>query len=112
MAVDVQKWFNEDFGAGLGRHADEARKVDGKFHVVITGEDGGDWWVDPSAGKVVQGDLGGANLTITMNSSTFAKFHDDPRGTLMQGFFAGRIHLVGDQMAGEKFARLTELAKQ
>ncbi|GGS65373.1 SCP2 sterol-binding domain-containing protein [Streptomyces violaceus] len=112
MAVDVQKWFNEDFGSGLGRHADEARKVDYKFHVVISGDGGGDWWVDPQAGKVVQGDLGGANLTITMNSSTFAEFYDNPRQTLMNGFFAGKIHLVGNQMAGEKFADLTELAKK
>src|SRR3954468_7838536 len=65
----------------------------------------------PRAGKVAQGDLGGANLTITMNSSTFAEFYDNPRGYLMNGFFAGKIKLVGNQMAGEKFADLIELAK-
>ncbi|WSQ15082.1 SCP2 sterol-binding domain-containing protein [Streptomyces sp. NBC_01231] len=112
MAVDVQKWFNEDFGSGLGRHAAEARKVDYKFRVVINGQRGGDWSVDPSAGKVVQGDLGGADLTITMDSSTFAEFYDNPRQSLMNGFFAGKINLVGNQMAGEKFADLIVLAKQ
>ncbi|KND40712.1 MULTISPECIES: SCP2 sterol-binding domain-containing protein [Streptomyces] len=103
---------HEDIGSGLERHADEARKVDYQFHVVITGQGGGDWRVNPQAPKVVQGDPGGADLTITMNSSTFAEFYDHPRQTLMTGSFAGKINMAGNQMAGEKFADLIELAKK
>ncbi|CAM5315353.1 SCP2 sterol-binding domain-containing protein [Streptomyces hirsutus] len=51
MAVDVQKWFDEDFGAGLVRHADEARKVETKFQVSITGEGGGEWWSTRRPGR-------------------------------------------------------------
>jgi len=112
MAVDVQKWFNEDFGTGLVRHADEARKVDFKFQINITGDGGGEWGVDPEARKVEHGHPGAAHLTITMDSSTFAKVHDNPRQALVQGFFAGHIKMTGATSAGETFADLLQLAKQ
>ncbi|MFD0214675.1 SCP2 sterol-binding domain-containing protein [Streptomyces hirsutus] len=112
MAVDVQKWFDEDFGAGLVRHADEARKVETKFQVSITGEGGGEWWVDPSAGKVERGNPGGASLTMVMDASTFAKVYDAPKSGLTQGFFAGHVKMTGNTAAAEKFADLLQLAKQ
>ncbi|WP_328730719.1 SCP2 sterol-binding domain-containing protein [Streptomyces caniferus] len=112
MAVDVQKWFDEDFGAGLMRHADEARKVNLKFLVRITGQGGGEWWIDPAAGKVERGDQGGVNLTITMDSSTFAKVYDNPQQGITAGYFAGEVQMAGNTQAGDKFADLLNLAKQ
>lgn len=112
MAVDVQEWFDEDFGAGLERHTDVARKVDAKFQVNITGEGGGEWWVDPSAGKVERGNPGGADLTMVMDASTFAKVYDAPKSGLIQEFFAGHVKMTGNTSAAEKFADLLQLSKQ
>ncbi|AVZ72768.1 hypothetical protein SLUN_11790 [Streptomyces lunaelactis] len=110
MAVDVQKWFNEDFGAGLGRHAEEVRKVGYKYQVNITGYGGGEWWVDTSALRVEQGSPGGADVTITMDSSTFAEVYDNPSQAMTRGFFAGHIKVIGSDSG--KFADLLQLAKQ
>jgi hypothetical protein len=111
MAVDVQKWFNEDFGAGLGRHAEEVRKTGYTYHVIIVGDGGGEWDVDTRSPKVDRGLAGGCDLTITMDSSTFAKIYDNP-SQVMGFFFSGQLKLVGNQETASKFFDLLQLAKQ
>ena len=47
MALDIQKLFNEELPAALARNADEAKAMNAKVQMNITGE--GEWFIDVSA---------------------------------------------------------------
>jgi putative sterol carrier protein len=108
MAVDIQKLFNEDLPAQLVTHADAAKQIGAKFQINITGEGGGEWFIDASDSgpKAEKGNPGGADLTVTVSSEDFQKLHENPQANGMQLFFAGKLKLVGNQMLGMKLQKL------
>jgi putative sterol carrier protein len=111
MAVDIQKLLNEDFPAQLAKFPDQAKAIGGKFQLNITGEGGGEWFIDatesgPSA-KQGQGDA--PDLTITIAAEDFQKLQENPQAAGMQLFFAGKLKLQGNQMLGMKLGKLFTL---
>ena len=111
MAVDIQKLFNEDLPAQLAKHPDAAKQIGGKFQMIITGDGGGEWFIDvsDSGPKAAPGNPGGADLTMTVTAEDFQKLHENPQANGMQLFFAGKLKLVGNQMLGMKLSKLFDL---
>ena len=108
MAVDIQKLFNEELPGMLAKHADAAKKIGAKYQLNITGEGGGEWFIDvsDSGPKAEQGNPGSADCTLTMTVEDFQKLHEDPQKNGMQLFFAGKLKVSGNQMLAMKLQQL------
>lgn len=108
MAVDIQKLFNEELPAKISQHADAAKQIGGKFQINITGEGGGEWFVDASESgqKVEKGNPGGADVTVTIASEDFQKLLENPQANGVQLFFAGKLKMTGNQMLAMKLQKL------
>ena len=48
MAIDIQHLFNEELPAQLAKYSDAAKTIGAKFQLNITGECGGEWFLDTS----------------------------------------------------------------
>ena len=112
MAVDIQKLFNEDPAGAVEKNPDAAKEIGAKFQIIITGDNGGEWFIDASdAGpKVESGNPGGADVTIEMAEEDFQKLVENPQANGMQLFFAGKLKVQGNQMLAMKLQKLFELA--
>jgi putative sterol carrier protein len=112
MAVDIHKLFNETLPEGLAKHGDKAKEIGAKFQLNITGEGGGEWFIDLSASgpSATQSNPGSADCTMTMTVEDFQKLHENPQANGMQLFFAGKLKVSGNQMLAMKLSKLFELA--
>jgi putative sterol carrier protein len=108
MAVDIQKLFNEDLPAQLTKHSAEAKQIGAKFQINITGEGGGEWFIDASDSgpKAEKSNPGNADVTITLTAEDFQKLHENPQANSMQLFFAGKLKITGNQMLAMKLTKL------
>lgn len=111
MAVDIQKLFNEELPAALAKKADEAKQIGAKYQLNVTGEGGGEWFIDvsDSGPKVVPGNPGNADCTMTVSSEDFPKLYENPQAHGMQLFFAGKLKISGNQMLAMKLSKLFQL---
>jgi putative sterol carrier protein len=107
MAVDIPNIFNEQLPGILQRNADEAKSINAKFQMNITGA--GSWHLDltSSGPKVEQGEKP-ADCTVTIASDDFVKLQENPSAG-MQLFFAGKLKIAGNQMLGMKLQKLFSL---
>ncbi len=108
MAVDIQKLFNDELPGMLQKHPDQAKQIGAKFQINVTGEGGGEWFIDASDSgpKAQAGNPGGADCTITLTSEDFQKLHENPQANGMQLFFAGKLKVSGNQMLAMKLQKL------
>lgn len=111
MAVDIQKLFNDELPAQLAKHPDAAKQVGAKFQINITGEGGGEWFIDvsDSGPKAEQGNPGSADCTISLTSEDFQKLYENPQANGMQLFFAGKLKMSGNTMLAMKLQKLFSL---
>jgi putative sterol carrier protein len=112
MAVDIQKLFNEELPGQLAKHSDAAKQIGAKFQMNITGEGGGEWFIDVSAetgAKSHAGNPGNADVTITVAVEDFQKLMENPQANGMQLFFAGKLKVTGNQMLAMKLQKLFSL---
>ncbi len=111
MAVDIQKLFNVDLPAALEKNAAEAKEIGAKYQLNVTGEGGGEWFIDVSASgpKAEAGNPGTADCTISVTSEDFQKLHENPEVNGMQLFFAGKLKVQGNQMLAMKLKKLFAL---
>src|SRR5262249_40012092 len=112
MAVDIQKLFNDDLPSALQKNADTAKQIGAKYQINVTGADGGEWFVDvsDSGPKLVKGNPGGADCTITISSEDFQKLHENPQANGMQLFFSGKLKVAGNQMLAMKLQKLFQMS--
>jgi len=104
MAVDIPKLFNTELPEALSRNADEAKSINAKYQMNITGA--GSWHLDlTSAGPSVTAGEKPADCTITVASEDFQKLYENPAAG-MQLFFAGKLKIAGNQMLGMKLQKL------
>jgi putative sterol carrier protein len=110
MAVDIQKLFNEELPAKMTAKPEEAKGIGAKYELVITGEGGGEWFIDASASgpKVEKGNPGTAECTLTLAAEDFQKLVENPSAG-MQLFFAGKLKVAGNQMLAMKLNKLFAL---
>lgn len=108
MAVDIQKLFNEELPGLLAKHTEQAKQIGAKYQLNITGEGGGEWFIDVSdtGPKAEQGNPGTADCTLTMTVEDFQKLHENPQANGMQLFFAGKLKVAGNQMLAMKLQKL------
>ena len=111
MAVNIQQLFNETLPAGLAANADAAKQIGAKYQINITGDGGGEWYIDvsDSGPKAEAGNPGTADVTITMASEDFQKLHENPQANGMQLFFQGKLKVSGNQMLAMKLSKLFDL---
>lgn len=111
MAVDIQQLFNESLPSDFARNADAAKQIGGTFQINITGESGGEWFVDvsDSGPKIEQGNPGLARVTLTLSSEDFHKLYEHPQANMMQLFFSGKLKIVGDNMLAMKLPQIFSL---
>lgn len=100
MTSNVEEFFNEVLPAAMAKKPEYFKEIGQKYTFRITGEGGGEWYVNvsDSGPLVTQGDLGNSNATITMSSEDFQTIYQDPT-TIQQLYFTGRLKMFGDQMA-------------
>ncbi|MEA5534663.1 SCP2 sterol-binding domain-containing protein [Crocosphaera sp. XPORK-15E] len=110
MAIDIQKFFNQQLPSGMAKHPDSAKAIGGTFQLNITGGGGGQWFIDASdSGPRCQpgkGDHGSADVTVTIATEDFQKMMEDPKNNVMQLFFSGKLKIEGSQMLLQKFPDL------
>jgi putative sterol carrier protein len=111
MAVDIQNLFNTEIPGALGRNADAAKEVGAKYQFIITGEGGGEWFIDLTASgpKSEAGNPGGADCTLTITAEDFQKLYENPDANGMQLFFSGKLKVAGNQMLAMKLKKLFAL---
>ena len=110
MAVDIQHLFNEDIPQQLAKHPDETKAIGAKFQFNITGEGGGEWFLDASdtGPSVMQGQGPGADATITIAAEDLQKMLENPQGNGMQFFSAGKLKVAGNMMLAMKMNKIFE----
>ena len=108
MAVDIKKLFDEELPATLAKHSDAAKKIGAKYQINITGEGGGEWFIDvsDSGPKSEAGNPGSADCVLTMSAEDFQKLHENPQANGMQLYFAGKLKVTGNQMLAMKLQQL------
>jgi putative sterol carrier protein len=111
MAVDIQKLFNEELPAALAKNPDAAKQIGAKYQLNITGEGGGEWYIDVSESgpKAVRGNEGTADCTLTISSDDFQKLHENPQANGMQLFFAGKLKVTGNPTLAMKLQKLFQM---
>lgn len=111
MAVDIQKLFNEELPAAITKNPDAAKQIGAKYQINITGDGGGEWYIDASDSgpRAEKGNPGGADCTISMTAEDFQKLHENPQANGMQLFFAGKLKVAGNQMLAMKLQKLFAL---
>ena len=112
MAVDISKLFNEDLPGAIEKSPDTAKAIGAKFQINITGDGGGEWYIDASDSgpKAEAGNPGGADCTIEVASEDFQKLVENPQANGMQLFFSGKLKVTGNQMLAMKLQKLFALA--
>ena len=112
MAVDIQKLFNEELPAALQKNAEAAKQIGAKYQINISGDGGGEWFIDVSdtGPKAEKGNPGNADCTISITSEDFQKLHENPQANGMQLFFSGKLKVTGNQMLAMKLQKLFQLA--
>ena len=104
MVVDITKLFNEQLPAALARNADDAKGINAKYQINVTGA--GSWHLDlTSSGPAVTPGEAPADCTIDINAEDFHKLQENPAAG-MQLFFSGKLKISGNQMLGMKLQKI------
>ncbi len=111
MAVDIKKLFNEDLPGVLAKNSDAAKQIGAKYQMNISGDDGGEWFIDvsDSGPKCEQGNPGTAECTLAISSEDFQKLYENPQANGMQLFFAQKLKVTGNTMLAMKLQKLFTL---
>jgi putative sterol carrier protein len=109
MAIDIQQLFNTDLPSKISEHGEAAKQIGAKFQINISGEGGGEWFIDCVNAKAEAGNPGGADCTISLTSEDFQKLYENPQANGMQLFFAGKLKVQGNQMLAMKLQKLFQL---
>lgn len=105
--MDIPKLFNTDLANAIVAKPDVVQRIGAKYQFVITGDGGGEWFVDASSTgpAVQQGNPGKADCTIKMSAPDFEQLRQNPSSG-MNLFFSGRLSVSGDPMLAMKFQDL------
>ncbi len=97
----------DKIGQRLSDNPDVAEKIRASYQFELTGDDEGSWAVDltEGAGKVVEGSVENANVTITMASSDFVDLVEGRLNGQM-AFMQGKLKLKGDMSLALKLQQI------
>lgn len=97
--MDIVKLFDTEFPVWLAANADAARRIGAKYLFNITGEGGGQWFLDLSrTGPQIERGAGQrVDCTITLSVANFLTLWSNLyAGESM--YYSGRILISGDEM--------------
>jgi alkyl sulfatase BDS1-like metallo-beta-lactamase superfamily hydrolase len=104
MALDVKNLFNEVLPAALAKNADDAKTINAKYQMNITGE--GEWFIDVSAtGPSCTPGSQAADCTITIAGEDLEKLIENP-GAGMALFFSNKLKVTGNPALAMKLNKL------
>jgi putative sterol carrier protein len=110
MSLTPKTVFEEQLPPRLKEKGDDVTKINAIYQFNITGNDGGNWWVDAtkSGGEVGNGDKAEAKCTITMSDSDFV---DMITGKLngQMAFMTGKLKIKGDMSLAMKLGSVLGL---
>jgi hypothetical protein len=111
MAVDIQKMFNETLPAAMAGNPDAAKEIGVAYQLDVTGEGGGQWFVDCTATgpRIESGNPGKAECTVTMTAPDFQLLMEAPQANGMKLFFTGKLKIAGNPLLATKLLKLLEL---
>ena len=111
MAVDIQKMFNETLPATMARNADVSREIGVTYQLELTGEGGGQWFLDCTANgpRIEAGNPGTAECAVTMTAVDFQQLMEAPQANGMKLFFSGKLKITGNPLLATKLLKLLEL---
>ena len=111
MAVDIRKMFNEQLPAAMARNEDAAKAIGVSYQLDVTGEGGGQWFVDCTATgpRIEAGNPGGADCTVVLSVPDFQLLMEAPQANGMKLFFAGKLKITGNPLLATKLLTLLEL---
>lgn len=116
MAIDIMDFFNRQLPAAMTSNPADYQAIGAKFHLNITQELWGSWFIDASASgpscTETSNNLtdGRADLTVTIAAVDFQQVMRDPQANFMSIFFAGKIICLGDSRLVMKFRDFLTLA--
>lgn len=112
MAVDIQQLFNEQLPKQLAAHPDAAKQIGSKFQINITGEGGGEWFIDVSdSGPSAKAGNEPADCTLTLAAEDFQKLVENPQANGMALFFSGKLKIAGNPMLAQKLGKIFNLGQ-
>ena len=105
--MDIPKLFETDLANAMTVKPDLVRRVGVKYQFNVTGDGGGEWFVDASASgpSVARGNPSRADCTITLSVQDFEQLWQNPSSG-MNLFFSGRLRIAGDAMLAMRFQDL------
>jgi putative sterol carrier protein len=110
MSLTPKVLFEEQLPPRLKEKGDDVTKINAIYQFNITGDNGGNWWVDTtkSGGEVGSGDKADAKCTITMSDSDFV---DMVTGKLngQMAFMTGKLKIKGDMSLAMKLGNVLGL---
>jgi putative sterol carrier protein len=109
MAVDIKNLFDKELPAAIESHPDKAKEIGAKYQLNISGDGGGEWFIDCVDAKMESGNPGGADCTIDITADDFQKLVENPQANGMQLFFSGKLKVAGNQMLAMKLQKLFDL---
>ncbi|HIE96975.1 MAG TPA: aminotransferase class III-fold pyridoxal phosphate-dependent enzyme [Planctomycetes bacterium] len=111
VVLDVPKVFNEELPAIFATNADAARQIGVRFQICVTGDGGGEWFVDVSKSgpSVTKGNPGGADCGITIAVEDFRTLYDNPDTDMVRLYFSGKVQFSGDTKKAGRLRQLFEL---
>ncbi len=102
--------FTDKLPAQMKEKGDEVTKVNAIYQFMVTGDNGGNWWVDTtkSGGEVGEGENADAKCTITMSDTDFI---DMVTGKLngQMAFMTGKLKIKGDMSLAMKLGNVLGL---
>jgi putative sterol carrier protein len=110
MAVDIQKMFNEEVPAKIAANKDAAKAIGATYQFVITGDGGGEWFIDVKDDpKCIAGNPGNAECTMKLSVESFQELMENPQANGMKLFFGGKLKVDGNNMLAMKLQKLFQL---
>jgi putative sterol carrier protein len=97
--MDIQKLFDTDFTAWVAANSESAKRIGAKYQFNITGEGGGQWFLNLSSTgpKVERASGQRTDCTITISATDFETLWANPyAGESM--YYAGKLWISGDEM--------------
>ena len=108
MAVNISQFFGQDIPNAFANNPTAAKQIEVKVQYVITGEGGGQWFVNASSSgpSCVAGNQGGADCTLTMSAEDFQTYRENPLSSGTQLFFSGKLKVQGNQALVPQAAKI------
>jgi putative sterol carrier protein len=97
MADTPKAYFEEVIKANMAGNPELAAKINSIYQFVLTGPNGGEWFVDLTkpGGEVGGGQNAGAKCTITMGDADFMALVSGKLNAQM-AFMTGKLKIKGD----------------